>query len=182
MKEEAEEVTEIFTANIEVPQEELDKATKDQNYIMKLSKSDLPKVKIRAKGPKYTPVSKRGDKPDAIAFLLKQNPELTDAQIARLIGTTKPTINSVRDRTHPNSPNLRPRNPVDLGLCSYTELDTAVNKALKAQGKDPEEIKKQKEMMYQEQKTTDTKEDPMAGFDFTNFLKSDSSSSEEEST
>ena len=107
----------------EVTQEELDKANADQNYIMKRSKSDLPKVKLRAKGPKYTPVSKRGDKPDAIAYLLKQNPELSEAQIARLIGTTKPTIQSVRDRTHPNSPNLRPRSPVDLGLCTYTELE-----------------------------------------------------------
>lgn len=163
----------------ELVQEELDKAAKDQNYIMKVSKSDLPKVKIRAKGPKYTPVSKRGDKPDAIAYLLKHSPELTDSQIARLIGTTKPTINAVRDRTHPNSPNLRPRSPVDLGLCSYTELDNAINKALKAQGKDPEEVRKQKEMMYQEQESSETPEDPMAGFDFTNFLKSDTASTEE---
>ena len=103
----------------ELVQEELDKAQADENYKMVASKSDLPAVKMRSKGPKYTPVSKRGDKPDAIAWIIKNNPEITDAQICRLIGTTKPTIKAVRERTHANIVNIKPRHPADLGLCSY---------------------------------------------------------------
>ncbi|MCB9996457.1 MAG: DUF1013 domain-containing protein [Rhodospirillales bacterium] len=160
----------------EVAQTELDKAEKDENYIMKLSKNDLPAVKMRAKGPKYTPVSKRGDKPDAIAYLLKHHPEISDAQISKLVGTTKPTIASVRDRSHPNTPNLRPRHPVDLGLCTYAELEAASKKGLKAQGKNDEEIQAHKEKILsnQEEKPLEAPEekDPMAGFDFSNFMSS----------
>jgi hypothetical protein len=83
----------------------------------------------RTKGPRYTPVSKRQDKPDAIAWILRHHPELTDTQIQRLIGTTKTTIQKVRDRTHWNSPNIRPKDPVLLGLCTQTDLNGAVDKA-----------------------------------------------------
>src|SRR5690606_19109898 len=83
--------------NHEVVQEELDKANADNSYMMKRAKNDLPSVKLRAKGPKYTPVSKRSDKPDAIAYILKHNSEISDAQICKLVGTTKPTIQAVRD-------------------------------------------------------------------------------------
>jgi hypothetical protein len=77
---------------------------------------------------RYTPIAKRQDKPDAIAFLLKSHPELSDGQISKLIGTTKPTIAAVRDRTHWNSPNIKPRHPVELGLCTLAELEEAVNR------------------------------------------------------
>ena len=83
----------------------------------------------RHKGPRYTPIAKRQDKPDAIAFLLKGHPELSDAQISKLIGTTKPTIAAVRDRTHWNSPNIKPRHPVGLGLCTLDEIEEAVARA-----------------------------------------------------
>jgi hypothetical protein len=86
----------------------------------------------RTKGPRYTPVSKRQDKPDAIAWLLRHHPELSDAQVSKLIGTTKQTIAAVRDRSHWNSPNLRPRDPVLLGLCSQGDLNAAVTKARRA--------------------------------------------------
>jgi len=134
--------------NGETTQAELDKAIADDSYIMKLSRNDLPSVKTRAKGPRYTPVSKRGDKPDAIAWIVKNHPEISDAQIGKLVGTTKPTIQAVRDRTHPNSSNLRPRNPAELGLCPYAELEASSDKGLRAQGKDPAEVKaaKLKEM------------------------------------
>src|SRR5262249_45229605 len=85
---------------------------------------------IKHKGPRYTPVAKRQDKPDAIAFLLKSHPELSDGQISKLIGTTKPTIAAVRDRTHWNSPNIKPRHPVGLGLCTLEELDQAISRSL----------------------------------------------------
>jgi len=79
---------------------------------------------------KYTPVSKRQDRPDAIAWLIKFHPELTDAVIARLLGTTKNMINSVRSKSHWNSQNIKPRSPVHLGLCRQVELDAAIAKAL----------------------------------------------------
>lgn len=169
----------------EVTPEELEKANTNSEYVMKRAKSDLPTVKMRAKGPKYTPVSKRSDKPDAIAYILKNNPEISDAQICKLVGTTKPTIQSVRDRTHPNAANLRPRHPVDIGLCTYTELEAASNKGFRAQGKDPEEIRRQKEQVLEEQAQARAAEDgererenKYAGFDFSNFLSGGSKSSE----
>ena len=91
-----------------------------------------PRVKLpnkRPKGPRYTPVSKRQDRPNAIAWLLRYHPELNDTQVSRIVGTTKPTINSVRERTHWNIQNIRPQDPVSLGLCNQTDLDEAVNKA-----------------------------------------------------
>jgi hypothetical protein len=89
----------------------------------------MPPQVFKHKGPRYTPIAKRQDKPDAIAFLLKSHPELSDAQISKLIGTTKPTIAAVRDRTHWNSPNIKPRHPVALGLCTLDELEGAVRRA-----------------------------------------------------
>ncbi|MBX3509466.1 MAG: DUF1013 domain-containing protein [Parvibaculum sp.] len=92
------------------------------------SKYKLPPIAPR-KGPRYTPVSRRQDRPDAIAWLLRNHPELTDAQISKLVGTTKPTIQSIRDRSHWNSANIKPVDPVTLGLCSQIELDAVVQKA-----------------------------------------------------
>ena len=80
----------------------------------------------RSKGARYTPIAKRQDKPDGIAWLLKHHPELTDAQISKLLGTTKTTINAVRDRSHWNSSNIRARDPMDLGLCSYGDYNAGV--------------------------------------------------------
>jgi uncharacterized protein len=83
----------------------------------------------RPKGARYTPVAKRQDRPDAIAWLLKNYPEVTDAQVCKLIGTTKPTIDKVRDRTHWRSADIKPRNPVSLGLCSEADLQKEVDLA-----------------------------------------------------
>ncbi|TNE59442.1 MAG: DUF1013 domain-containing protein [Alphaproteobacteria bacterium] len=109
---------------------ELEKAVADENYTMKLHKvsEDVP-VPTRRKGPRYTPVSRRQDRPDAISWLVRNHPELTDAQVSRLVGTTKPTIQAIRDRTHWNSANIKPVDPVTLGLCSQIELDAEVQKA-----------------------------------------------------
>ncbi|MBI5119941.1 MAG: DUF1013 domain-containing protein [Rhodospirillales bacterium] len=87
---------------------------------------DLPLPRARTKGARYMPVSKRQDRPDAIAWIIKHHPELSDAQICKLIGTTKPTINSVRDRSHWNNQNIKPRNPVTLGLCGEADLEKMV--------------------------------------------------------
>ncbi len=163
--------------NGETTAEELEKAIKDSKYVMKYSKTSLPTVKVRAKGPKYTPVSKRGDKPAAIAWILKHHPEISDAQITKLVGTTKPTIQSVRDRSHPDSANIRPRSPMELGLCSYAELEKASEKGLKAQGKDPAAVKaerlaaQEKEAEDMQQADEETNSNKLfGGFDFSNFM------------
>ncbi len=168
--------------NNETTQEELDKAMADESYAMKLSRSDLPAIKTRAKGPRYTPVSKRGDKPDAISWILKNNPEISDAQISKLVGTTKPTINAVRDRTHQNISSLRPRNPAEIGLCTYKELEFASDKGFRAQGKDPEAIKAERlKKLEEENKQEETPADEIGGFDFSNFLSSGTGSTKEDS-
>lgn len=115
--------------NGQLTQAEIDRCQADPSARLRMAVSDMPQPVARSKGPRYTPVTKRGDKPDAIAYLLKEHPELSDAQICKLIGTTKPTIQAIRDKSHWNSPNLKPRSPVMLGLCSYLELDAALTKA-----------------------------------------------------
>ncbi len=163
--------------NGETTAEELEKALKDSGYVMKYSKSALPSVKVRAKGPKYTPVSKRGDKPAAIAWILKHHPEVSDAQITKLVGTTKPTIQSVRDRSHPDSASIRPRSPMELSLCTYAEFEKASEKGLKAQGKDPAAVKAERlaaqareaEELHEEEATPNANK-LFGGFDFSNFM------------
>jgi hypothetical protein len=118
-------------ANGQLTQAEIDRCQSDPTARLEMAKPDIPMPASRAKGPRYTPVTKRADKPDAIAWLLKQHPELSDAAICRLIGTTKPTINAVRDKTHWNAPNIKARNPVLLGLCSQADLDEALKKVRK---------------------------------------------------
>lgn len=90
---------------------------------------DAVKAVSRTKGPRYTPLSKRQDKPDAIAWLARNHPELSDLQISRLVGTTKPTIQSIKTRSHWNISNIRPQDPIGLGLCRQSELDEAVQLA-----------------------------------------------------
>ncbi len=108
-------------AKIRLTPEEIARCEKDSAARLKPLTLDLPPVKVRSKGPKYTPVARRGDKPDAIAWIVKHHPEISDAQICTLVGTTKPTIESVRNRTHPASQTLKPRHPGELGLCTYAD-------------------------------------------------------------
>lgn len=119
-------------ASNQLDKTELERAQQDSSYRMKLLKQDLPQPAKRTKGPRYTPVAKRQDKPDGIAWLLRFHPELKDSQVAKLIGTTKNTIGAVRNRSHWNSPNIRPKDPVLLGLCTQSDLNVAVEKARKA--------------------------------------------------
>ncbi len=100
--------------------------------LMSVQKIDRPAPVSRAKGPRYTPVSKRAEKPGAILYLVKNNPELTDAQIVRLVGTTKNTIKTIREKTHADYSNLVPVNPAEAGLCTMDELLKAIEKARKA--------------------------------------------------
>ncbi len=128
----------------QLTRDELEKAQKDPGHRLAIaeSKVEIPVVKSK-KGPRYTPVSRRQDRPDAIDWLLRKHPELTDAQIIKLVGTTKPTIAAIREHTHWNSPNIQPRDPVTLGLCSQIDLDGAVRKA--AERLEKERIKAEKE-------------------------------------
>jgi hypothetical protein len=113
----------------ELTHEEIERGQADPNYRLKMQRA--PVDVSRTKGPRYTPVSKRQDKPDGIAWIIRNHPEISDAQIGKLIGTTRNTINAIRDRTHWNIQNIQPKDPVTLGLCSQRELDAAVAKAAK---------------------------------------------------
>lgn len=113
----------------ELSRENIKECEEDSSKRLKLLKLAIPRAAERTKGPRYTPVAKRQDKPDGIAWLVRNQTELSDAQIVKLIGTTKNTINAVRDRTHWNSANIHARHPVDLGLCTYLDLSQAVEKA-----------------------------------------------------
>ena len=126
-------------ANGQVTAEEIARCEQDPKARLKLASTAHPAVSSRSKGPRYTPISKRQDKPDAIAWLVKNHPELSDAQVSRLVGTTKPTIAAIRDRSH--------WNPVSLGLCNQTDLEAAVLHArrnshggLAAYAVEPEEV------------------------------------------
>src|SRR5258707_6320029 len=118
-------------ANGQLTAEEIRRCEADPALRLKLSEQAQTVPLVKHKGPRYTPISKRQDKPDAIAWLLKNHPELSDGQISKLVGTTKPTIAAVRDRTHWNAPNIKPRHPVALGLCTLPELEAAVARASK---------------------------------------------------
>jgi uncharacterized protein len=117
----------------QLTREEIERAQANPDYRLKVAESrvKLPEMKRTKKGPRYTPVSRRHDRPNAILWLVRNHPELKDAQIMRLVGTTKTTIQQVRERTHWNSASLAPMDPVTLGLCSQIDLDFEVQRAAK---------------------------------------------------
>jgi len=116
----------------ELTMAEIERGQADPTYALKMQKA--PVNVSRTKGPRYTPVSKRQDKPDGIAWILRNHPEISDAQVGKLIGTTRNTIAAIRDRSHWNISNINPKDPVTLGLCSQRELDALVAKAAKRAG------------------------------------------------
>jgi hypothetical protein len=116
----------------ELTMEEIEKGQADPDYSLKMLKG--PEQVRRTKGPRYTPVSKRQDKPDGIAWILRHHPEISDGAIGKLIGTTRTTISAIRDRSHWNIANITPKDPVTLGLTTQRELDALVAKAAKAAG------------------------------------------------
>lgn len=136
----------------QLTRDELEKAEKNPGHQLQMaeSKVEIPVVKSK-KGPRYTPVSRRQDRPDAIDWLIRKHPELTDAQIIKMVGTTKPTIAAIREHTHWNSANIQPRDPVMLGLCSQIDLDNAVRKAA-------ERVEKERKKLEAEQRKLGTLE------------------------
>ena len=124
-------------------QEDIDACQANPLKALTFVTNDVPEVQRRSKGPRYTAVTKRADKPDGIAYLLKYYPDIPDAQIVKLLGTTKNTIDSIRKRSHPNITNIKPTDPVQLGLCSRADLDALIQKVEAA--KERAEAKKAKE-------------------------------------
>ena len=123
-------------ANNQLEASEIEKGEKDPLYRLKIKFNPAAVGEEKRRGPRYTPLSKRQDRPAAILWLVKFHPELADSQIAKLVGTTKPTIATIRDRTHWNISNITPIDPVALGLCRQSELDAAVQKAAKKKAAD----------------------------------------------
>ena len=115
--------------NGQLTPEEIARCEAEPANRLRMARSAAPRPAVRTKGPRYTPVARRGDKPDAIAWLVKHFPNLSDAQISRLIGTTKPTIKAIRERTHWNMNAISARDPVGLGLCNRPDLDHELVKA-----------------------------------------------------
>ena len=122
--------------NNQLTQEEIETAEKNPSHALKLKYNAAAVGEEKRRGPRYTPLSKRQDRPAAILWLVKFHPELTDGQISKLVGTTKPTIQSIRERTHWNIGNIQPVDPVALGLTKQTELDAAVQKAASKKARD----------------------------------------------
>jgi uncharacterized protein len=124
-------------ANGQLSREELDRAGASADYRMVAQKSRHAELlKPNKKAPRYTPVSRRQDRPDAIAWFLRHHPEIADSQVAKILGTTKATIDQVRDRTHWNATNIKPVDPVTLGLVTQMELDAVVRKAADKRAKE----------------------------------------------
>jgi len=123
-------------ANNQLTQDEIDAAEKNPGYQLKLKYNAAAVGEEKRRGPRYTPLSKRQDRPAAILWLVKFHPELTDGQVSKLVGTTKPTIQSIRERTHWNISSIQPVDPVALGLTKQSELDAAVQKANEKKAKE----------------------------------------------
>jgi hypothetical protein len=123
-------------ANGQLTLEEIERCQKDPAARLQIAKQAHPVELVKRSGPRYTPIAKRQDKPDAIAWLVKNHPELSDGQISKLVGTTKPTIQAVRDRSHWNSTNIKPRHPVALDLCTMEMLEAAVSRANRGKKRD----------------------------------------------
>lgn len=159
-------------ASGQLTKQEIERCEQDPSADLQLHQPDIPMPQRRSKGPRYTPVTKRAEKPDAVSWLLKTYPELSDAAVARLIGTTKQTINSIRDKSHWNTPNIKPRSPVMLGICRQADLDVELEKARKrrpqeaaeAEEKRAAEAARLEEERQREQAAAEAEADPFAAF------------------
>lgn len=147
----------------QLTREEITRCEGDEAAVLQMVKRDLPEVRVRAKGPRYTPVTKRTEKPDAIAWLVKNYPGMSDAAIGRLLATTKDTIKGIRDRTHWNIANIKPQNPVLIGLCSQRDLEAEVAKIRKSRQNQPvADAEGDVELQDGETETSGTEANPFA--------------------
>jgi uncharacterized protein len=146
-------------SNGQLTREEIDRCQTDPETRLEMAEADVPRPTTRTKGPRYTPVAKRQDKPDAIAWLVKNFPDLSDGQVGRLIGTTKPTISAVRDRSHWNMNNIKPRDPVALGLVAREDLTDAIEKSRRAIELAEKRLEKKKAKTRMDEEAADASED-----------------------
>jgi hypothetical protein len=153
-------------ASGQLTRDQIEKAEADPKLRLKLavSKHKMPPVKAK-KIPRYTPVSKRQDKPDAVYWILRNHPEFTDADIVKLIGTTKATIQKIRERSHWNAPNIKAVDPVTLGLCSQIELDLAVERASHRRERLMKKVEKKGESLKPIEEIADAGEAPPSAED-----------------
>ena len=133
----------------QLTREEIEASSKDTNRPLKLAKKLIDIRSKEKKRPKYTPISKRQNRPDTIYWLVKNYPNLSDGQISKIVGTTKNTISSIRNRTYWNFQNLSPRDPVALGLCSQADLQKAIDKANRKQEREEKKLEKLKDQSNQ---------------------------------
>ncbi len=122
-------------SNGQLTPDEIERCANDPTAKLEMATPDIPIPSSKPRGPRYTPVSKRQERPDAIAWLLREYPELTTGQVCKLVGTTKTTVTAVRERTHWKAAAIKPRDPIELGMCSYDEPVAAVEKARRAEKK-----------------------------------------------
>ncbi|HSR56051.1 MAG TPA: cell cycle transcriptional regulator TrcR [Alphaproteobacteria bacterium] len=148
------------TTNGQLTKEEIARCEQDSSARLVMAEATMPRPAPKTKGPRYTPIAKRQERPDAIAWLLRHYPELSDAQISRLVGTTKTTINAVRDRTHWKGANIAPVDPVDIGICTYEELLSEVQTARKRKAR--AEARAAKEAAKQEREAAKAEADAAA--------------------
>jgi hypothetical protein len=152
-------------ASGQLTREQIEEAEKDPKFRLKMApaKYKMPSVKLK-RAPRYTPVSKRQDKPDAVYWILRNHPEFADADIIKLIGTTKATIQKIRERSHWNAQNIKAVDPVTLGLCSQLELDLAVSRANAKRERAVKRAEKRGETLRSIEETTapETSEEPVA--------------------
>src|SRR5256886_11703107 len=151
----------------QLTREQIEAAEKDSSKRLKMApaKYKMPPVKLK-KAPRYTPVSKRQDKPDAVYWILRNHPEFADADIIKLIGTTKATIQKIRERSHWNAQNIKAVDPVTLGLCSQLELDLAVERAAQKKERQMTKVVRKGEKLKPIEETTAEPEPALVGSDF----------------
>ena len=137
----------------QLSREELERCSKDSNTRLELTKKEKILTPVKKRRPKYTPLSKRKDKPDAISWLIRNHPEISEAQVCKIIGTTKSTVRSIKERSHWDIMNIRPQDPVALGICSQTDLDAAVLKASRKKAREEKARKKLEESNSQKIQT-----------------------------
>ena len=153
-------------ASGQLTREQIEAAERDPKMRLKMAppKYKIPPVKIK-KAPRYTPVSKRQDKPDAVYWILRNHPEFADADIIKLIGTTKSTIQKIRERSHWNAANIKAVDPVTLGLCSQLELDLAVERAAQKKERQMTKVVRKGETLKPIEETTAEPEPALVGSD-----------------
>lgn len=157
-------------ANGDLSKDEIETCEQDKGKRLSQSKDEIQLIR-RSVGPRYTPLSKRQNRPDAIAWLTKYHPELSDAQICRLVGTTKPTVISVKERTHWNIINLKLTDPVTLGMCTQTELDNEISKASRRlQNKEKKEKKLAAKLKLEKEGLSEENKQNVSGSSFPSFF------------